>query len=289
MTDEVAALMVTNPNTLGVFESDIQKIAAIVHAKGGFVYMDGANMNALTGVVRPGDMGVDVLHINLHKTFSTPHGGGGPGSGPVGVKKELVPFLPVPVIVGEGRRVTPSTSTGPRTIGRVRSHFGNFAVIVRALCLHPVPRAQGRPRDGRDRRPQRQLHPQEPRRGVPPQVHDAVHARVRLLGQVPEGVRRLEPRHRQAAHRLRLPSADDVLPAHRPRRPDDRADRDREPARPRPLHRGHEDHRPGGQGEPGGPPRRAARDLRPAARRSGRGQVPRSCAGKRSLRCPSRA
>ena len=99
MTEDVAALMVTNPNTLGVFESDICRIAEIVHAKGGFLYMDGANMNALTGIVRPGDMGVDVMHINLHKTFSTPHGGGGPGSGPVGVKKELVPFLP-----GPGRR-----------------------------------------------------------------------------------------------------------------------------------------------------------------------------------------
>jgi glycine dehydrogenase subunit 2 len=133
MTDEVAALMVTNPNTLGVFESDICRIAEIVHAKGGLVYMDGANMNALTGVVRPGDMGIDVLHINLHKTFSTPHGGGGPGSGPVGVKKVLVPFLPVPVIGEKGGRFF-LDSDRPETIGRVRSHFGNFAVIVRALC-----------------------------------------------------------------------------------------------------------------------------------------------------------
>jgi glycine dehydrogenase subunit 2 len=133
MTDEVAALMVTNPNTLGVFESDICRIAEIVHAKGGFIYMDGANMNALTGIVRPGDMGVDVLHINLHKTFSTPHGGGGPGSGPVGVKKELEPFLPVPVVGEKGGRYVLDFDR-PRSIGRVRSHFGNFSVIVRALC-----------------------------------------------------------------------------------------------------------------------------------------------------------
>jgi glycine dehydrogenase subunit 2 len=133
MTEEVAALMVTNPNTLGVFESDIGRIAGIVHARGGFVYMDGANMNALTGIVRPGDMGVDVLHINLHKTFSTPHGGGGPGSGPVGVKKELVPFLPVPVIGEKGGRLVLDFDR-PRTIGRVRAYFGNFSVIVRALC-----------------------------------------------------------------------------------------------------------------------------------------------------------
>ncbi len=133
MNDEVAALMVTNPNTLGVFESDICRIAEIVHAKGGLVYMDGANMNALTGIVRPGDMGVDVIHLNLHKTFSTPHGGGGPGSGPVGVKKELVPFLPVPVIAEKDGRFALDLDR-PATIGRVRSHFGHFSVIVRALC-----------------------------------------------------------------------------------------------------------------------------------------------------------
>jgi glycine dehydrogenase subunit 2 len=133
MTEEVAALMVTNPNTLGVFESDICRIAEIVHAKGGLVYMDGANMNALTGIVRPGDMGVDVLHINLHKTFSTPHGGGGPGSGPVGVKKELIPYLPVPVIAEKGGRFALDFDR-PKSIGRVRAYFGNFSVIVRALC-----------------------------------------------------------------------------------------------------------------------------------------------------------
>ena len=133
MNDEVAALMVTNPNTLGVFESDICRIAEIVHSKGGFLYMDGANMNALTGIVRPGDMGVDVLHINLHKTFSTPHGGGGPGSGPVGVKKALVPYLPVPVI-GEKDGKLVLDSGRPKTIGRVRSFYGNFLVILRALA-----------------------------------------------------------------------------------------------------------------------------------------------------------
>jgi len=129
----VAALMVTNPNTLGVFESDICRIAGIVHAKGGLIYMDGANMNALTGIVRPGDMGVDVIHINLHKTFSTPHGGGGPGSGPVGVKRELAAYLPVPVIEEKVGRYSLDFDR-PKTIGRVRSFYGNFSVIVRALC-----------------------------------------------------------------------------------------------------------------------------------------------------------
>jgi glycine dehydrogenase subunit 2 len=133
MTEEVAALMVTNPNTLGVFEQDILRIAEIVHAGGGLLYMDGANMNALVGKFRPGDMGVDVLHLNLHKTFSTPHGGGGPGAGPVGVKAQLAPFLPVPVIErGPGGWVL--NSDRPGSIGRVRSFYGNFLVILKALA-----------------------------------------------------------------------------------------------------------------------------------------------------------
>ncbi|MFQ6069959.1 MAG: aminomethyl-transferring glycine dehydrogenase subunit GcvPB [Candidatus Aminicenantales bacterium] len=133
MTEEVAALMITNPNTLGIFEEDIKEAAEIVHAKGGFLYMDGANMNALTGICRPGDMDVDVIHLNLHKTFSTPHGGGGPGAGPVGVKKELEPFLPLPIIVKkEGHYLLDEER--PRSIGRVRSFYGNFMVVVKALA-----------------------------------------------------------------------------------------------------------------------------------------------------------
>ena len=103
VTDDVAGLMVTNPNTVGVFEENIQKICSIMHDKGALVYMDGANMNALVGVARPGDFGVDVMHLNLHKTFSTPHGGGGPGSGAVAVAKVLTPFLPSPRLK-KGRR-----------------------------------------------------------------------------------------------------------------------------------------------------------------------------------------
>ncbi len=133
MTEEVAALMVTNPNTLGVFEWDILEIAEIVHAKGGLVYMDGANMNALVGKFRPGDMGIDVIHLNLHKTFSTPHGGGGPGSGPVGVKKHLEPYLPVP-IVEKGPSGYTLNFARPKSVGRVRSFYGNFLVMVKALA-----------------------------------------------------------------------------------------------------------------------------------------------------------
>ena len=133
MTGEVAALMITNPNTLGIFEWDILKICEIVHTKGGLVYMDGANMNALVGKFRPGDMGIDVIHLNLHKTFSTPHGGGGPGSGPVGVKKHLEPFLPVP-IVQKGEAGYRLDFSRPKSIGRVRSFHGNFLVMLRALA-----------------------------------------------------------------------------------------------------------------------------------------------------------
>ena len=132
LDDDVAALMITVPNTLGVFEENILKIADMVHAKGAFLYLDGANFNAFVGKVLPAAMGVDVMHMNLHKTFSTPHGGGGPGAGPVGVAKELVPFLPTPTIEKEGDRFVLS-SARPGTIGRMRTFHGNFGVLVRAL------------------------------------------------------------------------------------------------------------------------------------------------------------
>jgi glycine dehydrogenase subunit 2 len=128
---DVAALMLTNPSTNGRFESQVEEIAKIVHDAGALLYMDGANMNALIGIARPGDFGVDVMHYNLHKTFSTPHGGGGPGSGPVAVKKHLEPFLPVPIIVkdaGGYRRVWGRE----QTIGKMHGFFGNFGVMVRA-------------------------------------------------------------------------------------------------------------------------------------------------------------
>ena len=130
---DVAALMVTNPNTLGVFEGNIRSIADILHKKGALLYMDGANMNALVGIARPGDFGVDVMHLNLHKTFSTPHGGGGPGGGPVAVKKILEPFLPLPRLKRLRNKWTFDYNR-PRSIGRVRAYYGNFGVNVRALA-----------------------------------------------------------------------------------------------------------------------------------------------------------
>ena len=130
---DVAALMVTNPNTLGVFEDNISQAAEILHAKGALLYMDGANMNALVGIARPGDFGVDLMHLNLHKTFSTPHGGGGPGAGPVAVKKVLEPFLPTPRLKRAGKKWAWDYKR-KHSIGRVRSFYGNFGVLVRALA-----------------------------------------------------------------------------------------------------------------------------------------------------------
>jgi len=137
MDEDVAAIMLTNPNTLGIFESHIAEIAEIVHAKGGLVYGDGANLNALLGVARPGDMGFDVMQFNLHKTFATPHGGGGPGSGPVAVKEQLVPFLPLPLVVkdGPGYRLVTDEKERPQSIGKLREFWGNFGMFVRAWAL----------------------------------------------------------------------------------------------------------------------------------------------------------
>src|SRR5688572_3250006 len=133
VTEDVAALMVTVPNTLGVFESEIKAMADILHAKGAYLYCDGANLNSFVGIARPGDMGIDVIHSNLHKTFSTPHGGGGPGAGPVGVGTALVPFLPTPTIERGDDGKFHLNYDHPDTIGRVRAFHGNFNVLVRAL------------------------------------------------------------------------------------------------------------------------------------------------------------
>ena len=129
--DDTAALMITNPNTLGMFEKNIARVASILHAKDALVYMDGANLNALVGRARPGDMGVDIMHFNLHKTFSTPHGGGGPGAGPVGVREDLARFLPTPSIEKNDSGYYLDYNS-PDSIGRLHGFFGNFGVLVRA-------------------------------------------------------------------------------------------------------------------------------------------------------------
>ncbi len=133
MDEEVAAIMVTNPNTLGLMEEHLAEIAQIVHRKGGFVYCDGANLNALMGIVKLGDLGVDVVHVNLHKTFSTPHGGGGPGAGPLAIKEVLSPYLPIPVIEKEDDFYRLNADR-PQSIGKVRAFYGNFGMLVRAYA-----------------------------------------------------------------------------------------------------------------------------------------------------------
>lgn len=146
--DTVVGLMITNPNTLGLFEEHIEEVVQTVHACGGLVYGDGANMNAIVGIVRPGDLGFDVLHYNLHKTFSTPHGGGGPGSGPVGVSARLADFLPGPVValLGDAEPGKPphyGFVTPPKSIGRMKAFWGNFGMLVRAYAYIRVHGASG--------------------------------------------------------------------------------------------------------------------------------------------------
>ena len=134
LNDEVAALMLTNPNTVGLFDENILEITKLVHDVGGLLYYDGANTNAVMGIARPGDMGFDVVHLNLHKTFATPHGGGGPGAGPVGVKEFLIPFLPKPLVVQKEDGTFALKEDMPLSIGRVRSFYANFSVLVKAYA-----------------------------------------------------------------------------------------------------------------------------------------------------------
>ncbi|MEO6697702.1 MAG: aminomethyl-transferring glycine dehydrogenase subunit GcvPB, partial [Gammaproteobacteria bacterium] len=142
-----AGLMLTNPSTLGVFEKDIQQVQKIVHDAGGLLYYDGANLNAILGKVKPGDMGFDVIHMNLHKTFSTPHGGGGPGAGPVGVNDRLKPFLPIPIVAKEkeGYRWLAEKDC-PQSIGRLSAHMGNAGVLLRAYVYARLLGREGMPR-----------------------------------------------------------------------------------------------------------------------------------------------
>lgn len=149
LNDGVAGMMITNPNTLGLFEEDIEKINTLIHKYDGIVYMDGANLNALFGIAKAADMGFDIVHMNLHKTFSTPHGGGGPGSGPIGVVEKLAPYLPVPRVVKNNNTYSLSTDH-PDSIGRMLSYYGHFAVIVRAYVYISMLGAEGLQRVSRN-------------------------------------------------------------------------------------------------------------------------------------------
>jgi glycine dehydrogenase subunit 2 len=133
LDDRAAVFMITNPNTIGLFDKQISEITEMVHARGGLVYLDGANMNAIVGVTRPGDFGADMMHYNVHKTFTGPHGAGGPGSGPIGVRAPLAPYLPAPLVVKHGDRFHLDYDR-PKSIGRVRSFFGNVGILLRGYC-----------------------------------------------------------------------------------------------------------------------------------------------------------
>ena len=163
LDDQVACLMLTNPNTLGVFDENIAEIASLVHGAGGTLYYDGANLNAIMGRTRPGDMGFDICHLNLHKSFSQPHGGGGPGAGPIAVSERIAPYLPVPRVVrAEGverrrARFDLDYDEEPKSIGRLRGFQGNFGVFVRSYAYIRSLGADGLTRGLRDRRAERQL------------------------------------------------------------------------------------------------------------------------------------
>ena len=219
---EVAGIMITNPNTLGIFEHRIKEIADALHGVGALLYMDGANMNAMVGVARPGDFGVDVMHLNLHKTFSTPHGGGGPGSGPVACSKDLEPFLPRPVVVretaqvGEGKVARHSYRMDwdrPASMGKVAGLQRQLRHRGAGPGVLPEPRrrrSQGRHPAG-DR--ERQLHPQGAgEHGLPHGVPDPDPARGDPGRQLAGPVRRAHPGRGQGPDRPRVPSADHLLP-----------------------------------------------------------------------------
>ena len=177
--DDVAAVMVTNPNTVGLFETHMPEIAELIHGKGGLVYGDGANLNALMGKARPGDLGIDVMQFNLHKTFTTPHGGGGPGCGPVGYKAILDPFAPVPVVEQRDGEFTLDYSSRPSTVGRLRSFQGNFGMMVRAYAyLREMGVRRAAAGDGASRA-ERELPARSPRRDLACALRDHVYARGR--------------------------------------------------------------------------------------------------------------
>ena len=178
--ERTAGLMLTNPSTLGLFDENIAEVARIFHDAGSLLYYDGANLNAVCGISRPGDMGFDIVHINLHKTFSQPHGGGGPGGGPIVVRDTLEPYLPVPAVVrdGDGFRLDHDR---PKSIGKVRGFTGPVRRLRALVRLHPLVRARAA-RDVRGRGAERELPARAAPRRVRPALRPALHARVRRLG-----------------------------------------------------------------------------------------------------------
>ena len=237
LSERTAAIMLTNPNTLGLFEEDILEISRLVHEAGALCYYDGANLNAIMGKARPGDMGMDVVHLNLHKTFSTPHGGGGPGAGPVAVSRRLEPYLPLPLVLGPEAGGYRLDYDRPRSIGRVKGFYGNVGVLVRAYAYLLRMGGDGLTQASEDAVLNANYLRTRLERLYPLPFDGPSHARVRALGRRPRSGRR--PRHRQAHPRLRHARSYRLLPAHRAGGPHDRADRDRGSADARRIRPGH--------------------------------------------------
>src|SRR6201994_3181123 len=246
--DQIACLMLTNPNTLGLFDENIEEIAALIHEAGGTLYYDGANLNAIMGRTRPGDMGFDIVHLNLHKSFSQPHGGGGPGAGPIAVSSRIEPFLPRPQVVRReavnGHRPRFDLDfQRPQSIGRLRGFQGNFGVFVRSYAYILSLGSDGLTEASENavvnaNKPQERLAPGGGGGGPADPLRPPLHARVRPLRAADEERARAgDARPRQAAARLRLPPADRLLPALGRRGADGRADRDRDEGEPRRLRR----------------------------------------------------
>ncbi len=284
LNGELAGIMMTNPNTLGLFERDICRVAELVHGAGGLLYYDGANLNAIVGKVRPGDMGFDVVHLNLHKTFSTPHGGGGPGAGPVLVNETLRPYLPVPDVVKRGERYGLEEDR-PHSIGRLAGFYGNVGVLVRAYAYILSMGSDGLAQVA-ERAVLNANYLKARLKDLYPLASEGLckHEFV-LSAPDPEGaLRGQRPGHRQAPAGLRHPPAHGLLPADRARSPDDRAHGDRIPGNPGRLRGGHGPH-PGRDGTGAGAPARGPDPHAGAAHRRGAGRQaadPALAAGRRA-------
>ena len=268
-----AAVMITNPSTLGLFETRIGELLEAVHAAGALAYMDGANLNAILGRFKPGEAGFDVMHFNVHKTFSTPHGGGGPGAGPVGVGETLLPYLPGPRVLrdDDGSFRLEREGERPTSIGRLRAFVGNTGVLVRAYAYIRAHGGSGLREVSDDAvlaaNYLRSLLAETLRHPVPARLQ----ARVRGVGRLDQAAdRRQDAGHRQAPHRLRLPPAHDLLPADRRRGDADRADRDRIDRDARCIRGRPDRHRGRGRRDPRAGHQRPACGPRPASRRGHR-------------------
>ena len=291
--EQVACLMLTNPSTLGLFEPGIEEIERIVHGVGATLYYDGANLNAIMGISRPGDMGFDIVHFNLHKTFTQPHGGGGPGAGPIAVSERLEPFLPRPQVVRRGSRANgraPASNGAeafydldydrPKSIGRLRGFQGNYGVFVRSYAyIRSLGAAGLREVSEVAVLNANYLLARLRREGVAeylPAAYDRLCMHEFVLSGSPMKQRAEDPdaRSRQAAARLRRASADGVLPVDRRRGAAGGADRDRDPGDARPVRRCDRGGLAGGARRSRGRAQRSVHDPGPPARRSGRCAAP---------------